>query len=88
MFIQVIEGHTSDPMALHRQSDAWHREIEPGAIGYLGSTGGVTSDGDAIFVVRFESVDAESVRRAFEEAGMSFARIVETHNFFPNEEDQ
>jgi len=58
MFIQVIEGHTSDPMALHRQSDAWHREIEPGAIGYLGSTGGVTSDGDAIFVIRFESVDA------------------------------
>jgi hypothetical protein len=36
----------------------------------------------------FESVDAESVRRACEQAGVPFARIVETHNFFPNEEDQ
>lgn len=37
---------------------------------------------------RFESVDAESVRRACEQAGVSFARIVETHNFSPNEEGQ
>jgi hypothetical protein len=37
---------------------------------------------------RFEAVDAESVRRACEQAGVPFARIVETHNFFPNEEDQ
>jgi len=37
---------------------------------------------------RFESTDAESVRRACEQAGVPYARIVETHTFFPNEEDQ
>jgi len=37
---------------------------------------------------RFESVDAESVRCACVRAGVPFARIVETRNFFPNEEDQ
>jgi hypothetical protein len=58
MFIQVIEGTTSDQDALHRQLDLWEREVKPGAIGYLGSTGGCTSDGDCIMVVRFESRDA------------------------------
>ena len=37
---------------------------------------------------RFESVDAASVRRACEQAGVPFARIVETHDFSPNEEGQ
>jgi hypothetical protein len=37
---------------------------------------------------RFESVDKDSVRRACEQAAVPFARIVETHNFSPNEEDQ
>jgi hypothetical protein len=61
MFIQVIEGKTSDPGALHRQMEAWQRDLAPGAIGYLGSTGGVTSSGDCILVARFE--DEESARR-------------------------
>ena len=58
MFIQVIEGHTSDPVALQQRSDAWHREVEPGAIGYLGSTGGVPSARPAIFGVRIERKEA------------------------------
>jgi hypothetical protein len=58
MFIQVIEGTTSDPDALHRQLDVWERDLKPGAVGYLGSTGGCTSSGDCIMVVRFESREA------------------------------
>jgi hypothetical protein len=58
MFIQVIEGKTSDPDALHRQLEVWERDLKPGAVGYLGSTGGCTSGGDCIMVVRFESRDA------------------------------
>jgi hypothetical protein len=58
MFIQVFEGKTSDPDALHRQLDVWERDLKPGAVGYLGSTGGCTSTGDCIVVVRFESRDA------------------------------
>ena len=58
MFIQVIEGKTSDPEALHRQLDVWERDLRPGATGYLGSTGGCTSTGDCILVARFESREA------------------------------
>jgi hypothetical protein len=58
MFIQVIEGRTSDADALHRQLDKWERDLMPGAIGYLGSTGGCTSNGDCILIARFESKEA------------------------------
>jgi hypothetical protein len=36
----------------------------------------------------FESADASGVRRACEQAGLQFARIVEAHDFFPNREEQ
>ncbi|MGD9701546.1 MAG: hypothetical protein AB7Q42_06170 [Acidimicrobiia bacterium] len=58
MFIQVIEGKTHDADALHRQLEVWQRDLMPGAIGYLGSTGGCTSNGDCILVARFESREA------------------------------
>jgi len=54
MFIQVIEGRTSDPAALQARLDLWDREVRPGAVGYLGSTGGCTDDGDVIVIARFE----------------------------------
>jgi hypothetical protein len=58
MFIQVIDGKTNDVEAMHRQLERWERDVKPGAIGYLGSTGGCTSTGDCIIVARFESRDA------------------------------
>ncbi len=58
MFIQVIEGKANDPEAVHRQLEKWERDLMPGAIGYLGSTGGCTSTGDCILVARFESAEA------------------------------
>jgi hypothetical protein len=61
MFIQVIEGTTHDPEALHERMDVWERELKPGAVGYLGSTGGCTSSGNCILIARFE--DVESARR-------------------------
>ena len=54
MFVQVIEGTTSDPAALIEHGDRWQREVRPGAIGYLGVTAGVTADGRAVAIVRFE----------------------------------
>src|SRR6478736_5199369 len=54
MFVQVIEGRTSDPAAIIEHGDRWQREVRPGAIGYLGVTAGVTADGRAIAIVRFE----------------------------------
>ena len=58
MFIQVIQGRTSDAEGLRRQFDRWSEEVRGGAKGYLGSTGGVADDGTAIFLARFESPDA------------------------------
>ena len=58
MFIQMIEGRTSDAEALHRQLEKWERELMPGAIGYLGSTAGCTTSGDCILIARFESKEA------------------------------
>jgi len=54
MFVQIIEGRTSDPRALIEHGDRWQREVRPGAIGYLGVTAGVTADRRAIAIVRFE----------------------------------
>lgn len=58
MFVQIIEGRVADRDLLVRQWEAWDRECRPGAIGFLGSTGGVTEDGRFIAVARFESEDA------------------------------
>jgi hypothetical protein len=58
MFIQVMEGKTKDADALHERIEVWKRDLMPGAIGYLGSTGGCTSSGDCILIARFESADA------------------------------
>jgi hypothetical protein len=58
MFVQLIEGKVSDAGQLRRAIDKWYEEVAPGAIGWLGSTGGVTEDGRAIAIVRFESADS------------------------------
>ncbi|HLU41618.1 MAG TPA: hypothetical protein VKZ55_04405 [Microthrixaceae bacterium] len=53
MFIQVIEGRSSDPEAVHRRIQVWEEELRPGAEGFLGSAGGCTDDGHCILVARF-----------------------------------
>jgi hypothetical protein len=55
MFVQVIEGRVQDAAALRAAIDEWVQQLAPGASGWLGSTGGVTDDGRAIALVRFES---------------------------------
>ena len=58
MFAQVIQGRTSDADALHAAMDRWMQDLQPGSIGWLGSTLGVTDDGRAVAVARFESAKA------------------------------
>lgn len=55
MFAQVIQGKTSNPQGLEAALDRWLQDLAPSATGWLGSTSGVTEDGRAIAVVRFES---------------------------------
>lgn len=58
MFVQVIQGRTSDAEGLRAALDRWTEDLAPGAVGWLGSTGGVTDDGRVIMVARFESEEA------------------------------
>ena len=55
MFVQVIEGKVADAERLRRQLDRWNHELRPGAVGFLGTTGGVTDDDQGVFVARFDS---------------------------------
>jgi hypothetical protein len=58
MFVQVIQGKAKDAAGLQKQFERWDQEIKPGAEGFLGSTGGVTPDGEFITVARFETEEA------------------------------
>jgi hypothetical protein len=58
MFLQIIQGQTKDANALRKRADSWMGEIEPDSIGWLGSTMGVTPDGEFVICARFESEDA------------------------------
>lgn len=58
MFVQVIQGRTGDAGQLRARMDQWVRDLSAGAIGWLGSTAGVTADGTGIALARFESADA------------------------------
>jgi hypothetical protein len=58
MFVQVIQGKVSDAAQVRAHLDKWAAEVSPGAVGWLGSTGGVTDDGKLIALVRFESAEA------------------------------
>ena len=58
MFAQIIEGRTSDTDAVRAALDRWMQELQPGSIGWLGSTIGVADDGRLVAVARFESAEA------------------------------
>ena len=58
MFVQVIQGQVSDAAAARARLDQWMAELAPGAVGWLGSTSGVTEDGQLVALARFESEEA------------------------------
>jgi hypothetical protein len=58
VFVQVIQGRAADAGKLHAALDQWAQELAPAAIGWLGSTAGVTNDGRFIALARFESEQA------------------------------
>jgi hypothetical protein len=69
MFVQVIQGKVSDAAQVRAHLDKWVSEVAPGAIGWLGSTGGVTEDGNLIALVRFESEEAAQQNSDRQEQG-------------------
>jgi hypothetical protein len=55
MFVQAIVGRVADRARLRAELDRWVAEVEPGAVGFLGSTGGFAQDGTFVVVARFSS---------------------------------
>ena len=58
MFVQVIQGRVSDAAQVHTQLDRWAAELAPEAVGWLGTTAGVTDDGTLVALARFESEES------------------------------
>jgi hypothetical protein len=58
MFVQVIQGRVSDAAQVRAQLDRWAADLAPEAMGWLGSTAGVTDDGTLVALARFESEEA------------------------------
>jgi hypothetical protein len=79
MFVQVIEGRTSDPDGMRKQFDKWVAELEPGAKGYEGTTAGVAADGRVVAFARFES---EAAARANSERPEQGAWWADTEKLF------
>ena len=73
MFIQVIRGKAIDREGLRRQFDRWNEELRPGAVGFLGSTAGITDDGQFIAMARFESAEASRANSQRDEQGAWWA---------------
>ncbi|HEX2236700.1 MAG TPA: hypothetical protein VHK89_10530 [Actinomycetota bacterium] len=58
MFAQVIQGRTKDEAGLRERMEVWDRDLKPGAEGFLGSTAGVSDEGEFLAIARFESEEA------------------------------
>lgn len=69
MFIQVIQGAVRDAELWRNSMETWERDLRPGAVGVLGATGGLTADGRAIVMARFESEDAARANSGRPEQG-------------------
>jgi len=83
MFVQIIEGKTSDAEGLKRQGERWQAELRPGAKGFLGVTSGVTADGRTITIVRFESESAARANSQRPEQGAWFAETAKYYDGDP-----
>ncbi len=62
MFVQVVRGVIADPVATFARLDHWVEHLAPGAEGWLGTTAGVTADGELVSFVRFAT--AADARRS------------------------
>lgn len=58
MFVQVITAKVKDAEAAKAGMEAWHAERATEAEGWLGTTAGITPDGQFVAIARFESEEA------------------------------
>jgi len=58
MFVQMFSGTVTDAAAVRKLLVEWPAVAGRGADGWLGSTAGITDEGQLVALVRFESQDA------------------------------
>lgn len=87
MFAQIIRGKVSDREAVRAGMDRWRKELAPGAIGWLGSTSGITDDGQLFVVARFESAEAARANSDKPEQGAWFAEMAMLFDGEPSFQD-
>ncbi len=58
MFVQFIEGPVDDAGTWRRQLERWQDQCADGAVGWLGTTAGVSAGGEGFIAARFESAEA------------------------------
>ena len=75
MFVQIMEGRVRDAETMRRLTDRWNDELRPGAAGFLGTTGGLTSDGNAIAIARFDSRRSAEANSSRPEQGEWWAEM-------------
>ncbi|MEY2568042.1 MAG: hypothetical protein QOE35_2571 [Actinomycetota bacterium] len=83
MFVQVIQGKTNDAEGFQRHIDTWETELKPGSKGWLGTTGGIASDGTTVSIVRFESEDAAKANSDRPEQGAWFEQLSKYYDGAP-----
>src|SRR6478735_10243916 len=75
MFVQTIRGKVTDPDAVRPVVDRWMKDLGPTAKGWLGSTSGITDDGQLFVLARFESEDAARANSDRPEQGEWWAEM-------------
>ena len=75
MFVQVIQGRVRDASAARRTMDRWLVDLQPGAVGWLGGTFGVTDNDVLCAVVRFDSREAAAANSARPEQAAWWAEM-------------
>lgn len=75
MFAQIIRGKVSDPSAVRATVDGWMADLGPTAQGWLGSTSGITDDGELFVLVRFDSEESARANSDKPEQGEWWAKL-------------
>jgi hypothetical protein len=87
VFAQIIRGKVSDREAARAGMDRWLAQLAPTAIGWLGSTSGITDDGQLFVLARFESAQAAASNSDKPEQGEWFAEMAELYDGEPSFQD-
>ena len=75
MFVQIIQAKVKDAEGVKAEFERWQQDLASGAEGYLGSTGGITPDGQLVMVARFESEEAAMANSDKPEQGEWWSRV-------------